>query len=84
MADANRNIHTFLDEVNDAVDEQRLGSHLLIAAQEIVQEWGEIATPEQDRGGDGELADRLGAARDQQILRLLGCRQDIATALQVL
>src|SRR5262249_5475928 len=84
VGDPNRDIDAFLDQVYDSIDEQHVGAHLRMAPEEVVHDRGDIASAEQRRSADRELARWLAAAGDQCFLRLLQGGKDVTTALEIL
>jgi hypothetical protein len=59
MRDPNRNVDAFVEQIDDAVDEQRARGHPRVTLEELEQDRGHIHAPEQHRRRDGELAARL-------------------------
>src|SRR5215467_995024 len=84
MGDPDRDIDAFVDEIDDAIDEQHVGADLRVALQEFAYDRTEITAPEGDRSGHRKLADRLSPAGAENILGLLRGGEDVAAALEVL
>src|SRR5258707_865625 len=54
VGDADGDIDPLIDEIDDAVDEQRINGDLGIAPEELVHDGRQVASAERHRGGDGE------------------------------
>src|SRR5262249_21538022 len=84
VGNSDRHIHAFIDEIDDAIDEQHVRADLWVALQEFAYDRAEIAPPESHRCSHRKLADRLRPARAKNVLCLLRGGEDIAAALQIL
>jgi hypothetical protein len=83
VGDPNPDVHPFLDQIHDAIQEQQIGTDEGMALKEFAQDRANVAAAEQHRSGDGELALRLGAARDQGIFRFLNLGENDTTMLKI-
>ena len=60
MRETNRGIHAFVDDVDDAIEQEQSNARVRMSGEIGVDEGPHVQRPEPDGGGDGEEALRLG------------------------
>src|SRR5258707_4899913 len=82
MGNPDSDVQALVYKVHDAIDEQHICADLGVTPEELGYDCGQLAPSEGQRGGDREVASRLGPARSEDVLCLLNRRKYVGTPLK--